>query len=105
MIGENWDEANIEAVKSAEEEGTFLVHPFDQVREVMPLCQTTGKWGFHTVILRHFYSHNVPLSHSHCYTITLLLCYNVTLLHYHTVTLFKYHTVAIVSKPCNQAIT
>lgn len=30
VIGENWDEANIEAVKSAEEEGTFLVHPFDQ---------------------------------------------------------------------------
>ena len=34
MIGENWDEANMEAVKSAEEEGTFLVHPFGQVREV-----------------------------------------------------------------------
>merc|ERR1712172_14100 len=28
--GENWDAANEEAVKAAQEENTFLVHPFDQ---------------------------------------------------------------------------
>ena len=29
--GENWDAANEEAVKAAQEKNTFLVHPFDQV--------------------------------------------------------------------------
>ena len=32
VAGENWDAANVEAVKAAQEETTFLVHPFDQVR-------------------------------------------------------------------------
>lgn len=31
VAGDNWNEANEEAVKAAEDEGTFLVHPFDQV--------------------------------------------------------------------------
>ena len=32
VAGENWDEANVEAVKAAQERTTFMVHPFDQVR-------------------------------------------------------------------------
>jgi len=30
VAGENWDEANVEAVKAAQERTTFMVHPFDQ---------------------------------------------------------------------------
>lgn len=33
--GENWDAANEEAVKAAQQENTFLVHPFDQV--ILPI--------------------------------------------------------------------
>ena len=34
VAGENWDAANVEAVKAAQEETTFLVHPFDQVAKL-----------------------------------------------------------------------
>ena len=35
VAGENWDAANVEAVKAAQEETTFLVHPFDQVGQLL----------------------------------------------------------------------
>ena len=47
VAGENWDAANVEAVKAAQEETTFLVHPFDQVGQLLTwldnfLCSVIG---------------------------------------------------------------